>query len=449
MRTATARTLPCLAILAAVLALAAVGPATASDFPLKDGDIWVMTGDSITAQHLHTNYMEAFCYARYPKLTFRFRNSGIGGNKIPDLLARFDYDVAAWKPTVVSVELGMNDKGQFTTDQFIENMGKVAEKIRAAKARAVYLTASPMNDGSTTEKLGGNGRLDEYAVALKKFAAEQKAPFADQFHALIDVWGKNKPHEALANSIAAVQALSQDDKLAGVEHLRAFLAEQAKSGPLPISMKGDAVHPGEPGQLMMAAALLKDLGADGFVSDVILDSSLLVGAEPGKAIEAKGCTVDGLKCDAVTIAFDRLDESIPFPIPDEARSVLPLAPTVLELSKCILAVTGLTGKRYTLSIDGKVVATLTADEWKTGVNLTAYGQGPLADQGKEVLAAVKAKEDLVGQWRNLSKAATNENVTGSVSIAFATLTQKVVDADAKIRAAAKPRKHHFELALVK
>ena len=80
-----------------------------SRFPLKDGDTWVMVGDSITAQHLHSNYFEAFCYARYPK--FAFRNSGVGGDTIPKAIARFDWDVAAWKPTVVSVELGMNDRG--------------------------------------------------------------------------------------------------------------------------------------------------------------------------------------------------------------------------------------------------------------------------------------------------------------------------------------------------
>src|SRR5664280_1504627 len=81
-----------------------------AEFPLKDGDIWVMAGDSITAQHLHTNYFEAFCFARYPNLKFSFRNSGVGGHTIPTTLARFDYDIAAWKPTVVSVELGMNDQ---------------------------------------------------------------------------------------------------------------------------------------------------------------------------------------------------------------------------------------------------------------------------------------------------------------------------------------------------
>src|SRR5262249_13080680 len=35
----------------------------ADKFPLQEGDVWVMAGDSITAQHLHSNYLEAFCYA--------------------------------------------------------------------------------------------------------------------------------------------------------------------------------------------------------------------------------------------------------------------------------------------------------------------------------------------------------------------------------------------------
>src|SRR5262245_22304166 len=88
-------------------------------FPLKDGDVWVMAGDSITAQHLHSNYFEAFCYARYPKLKFAFRNSGVGGHTIPTTLNRFEYDIAAWEPTVVSVELGMNDRGYLTDDRYV------------------------------------------------------------------------------------------------------------------------------------------------------------------------------------------------------------------------------------------------------------------------------------------------------------------------------------------
>src|SRR5262249_40134249 len=169
----------------------ATAPVRAADpagFPLKDGAIWVMAGDSITAQKLHSNYFEAFCYARYPKMKFAFRNSGVGGHTIPTTLARFDYDIAAWKPTVVSVELGMNDAGNNqigSTDRFIANMGTMVGRIRAVNARPVILAASPVNDGTTLAKLTGrNQRLSEYATALKEYCAKEQIPYGDQFHAL-------------------------------------------------------------------------------------------------------------------------------------------------------------------------------------------------------------------------------------------------------------------------
>ena len=210
------------------MATLAAGVQTNADFPLKDGDIWVMAGDSITAQHLHSNYFEAFCFARYPQLKFAFRNSGVGGHTIPTTLARFDYDIAAWKPTVVSVELGMNDQGGTPTDKFVANMGVMVERIRGIQARPVIFSASPINNGSTMARLGGNQRLHEYAVALKEFAAGEKLPYADQFHALVDLWGNNKPQELLANALVVVKPLAQDDSLVGVEHLRAFPGRPGK-----------------------------------------------------------------------------------------------------------------------------------------------------------------------------------------------------------------------------
>src|SRR4051794_37178628 len=187
-----------------LIAPAAVTAAEPTAFPLKDGDVWVMAGDSITAQHLHSNYFEAFCYARYPNLKFSFRNSGVGGHTIPSTMARFDYDIAVWKPTVVSVELGMNDQGGTATEKYIANMGDFDAMIRKAGARPVYFTASPINNGGTMKNLNGNNRLNDYAVALKKFAAEKNAPFADQFHDLIDIWGANKPNETLANDLNTI-----------------------------------------------------------------------------------------------------------------------------------------------------------------------------------------------------------------------------------------------------
>src|SRR5687767_15169261 len=152
---------------AALLAMSLALPLRAAEpaaFPLKDGDVWVMAGDSITAQHLHSNYFEAFCYARYPKMKFAFRNSGVGGHTIPTTLNRFEYDVAAWKPTVVSVEHGMNDAGNTPAEQFIANMGTMVARIRDIKARPVIFSASPVNDGSTlTDLKQRNQRLHDYA----------------------------------------------------------------------------------------------------------------------------------------------------------------------------------------------------------------------------------------------------------------------------------------------
>lgn len=444
---AAQRTLWALLVLAAVALtspLAAAEPQAA--FPLKDGDVWVMAGDSITAQHLHSNYFEAFCYARYPQLKFAFRNSGVGGHTIPSTLARFDYDVAAWKPTVVSVELGMNDSGGTPTDKFTANMKTMVERIRASGARPVILSASPVNDGTTMERLGGrNQRLHEYADSLKAFCGEEKIPYADQFHDLLDVWGRNKPREILAGSIGPLSQAAKDDAVAGVEHLRAFLAAYEKSAEKPISMQGDAVHPGPPGQLMMAAALLRDLGADPFVSSLSIDAT-------GKVGEAKGCKVEAIIAADGKLAFDRTDERLPFPIPDDARAVLRLDPTILALSQYTLQVTGLKAGDYTLAINGVPAAKLSAKELAAGVNLTnlsapapASGVSPITAQSRAILSAVSAKEGLVGQWRGLSQRAHAKDAAPELMTQLAALTPKVEEADAQIRAAAQPQKLRFEL----
>ena len=232
---------------------ASPGASRAADqFPLKDGDTWVMIGDSITAQHLHSNYFEAFCFARYPKLTFRFRNSGVGGDTLPKALTRYDWDAAPWKPTVVSIELGMNDQGGTSVEQYLANMTKLVQRIRMDQARPVFLTASPINNGQllaqisgpNMDKQGGNARLHRYAVALKGFAAKEEAPYADQFHALVDLWGKNKPNENVLNLLNTIKTAAQRDDMEGVEHLRAFLKVYEKKAPKLVSMQGDPVHPG-------------------------------------------------------------------------------------------------------------------------------------------------------------------------------------------------------------
>jgi lysophospholipase L1-like esterase len=371
-------------------------------------------------------------------MKFAFRNSGVGGHTIPTTLARFDYDIAAWKPTVVSVELGMNDQGGTPTPKYIENMGTMVDRIRAIKARPIILSASPINDGDTMAKLARNTRLNEYAVALKSFCAEKQIPYADQFHLLIDIWGQNKPSELLANSFGTLKLLAQNDRLDGVEHLRAFLAVQDKAPMRPVSMMGDPVHPGPTGQLMMAAALLKELGAESFVSSAVVDAS-------GEVKEAKKCKIDAVKAENGKLSFVRLDECLPFPIPDEARAVLPLYPTILDLSQYMLKVTGLKEGSYLLAINGTPVATLTANQLGAGVNLTSFPTGPIAAQGKDVLGRVNSRAGIVGQWRNASRALNTPGAPAELKTQLDALTRSVEQADDTIRKSAQPAPLRFTI----
>ena len=166
-------------------------------------------------------------------------------------------------------------------------------------------------------------------------------------------------------------------------------------------------------------------------------------------MEAKGCKITNVKVmEDGKRSFDRLDDSLPFPIPDEARSVLPLFPTILELSQYTLKFTGLKGK-YDLKVNDFVIGSVTGEELEKGVNLTTFAKGPIADQGKQILAAVAAKEGLVGTWRGMSKAATDPNALAAAKERFAVLTKQIEEADAKIRVAATPKQLHFELIPVK
>jgi hypothetical protein len=290
-----------------------------------------------------------------------------------------------------------------------------------------------------------NKRLEEYGTALKEFCEKEQIPYADQFHGLVNVWGKNKVYE----SIAAIKPLAADESLAGVEHLRAFLAAQEKVPVTSVSLQGDPVHPGPPGQLMMAAALLKDLGAEAFVSSVTVDAA-------GKLVEAKGCSVTEIKsAPGGGVSFDRLDECLPFPIPDNARTVVPIAPDVLALSRYTLKVTGLKAGDYRVIINQVPSSRVSAADLAAGVNLTALPPdiqhmtaSPIVVQSRAILAAVDAKEQIVGAWRQLSRRAHASDAAPELKEQLAELTRKVEDADAKIREAAKPQKLRFEISTV-
>ena len=357
-------------LLAGLAVWALVGPGRAADptLVLKDQDVWVMAGDSITGQRLHTNYLEAFFRTRFPQLRLHFRNEGLGGSRTSRLNQRFGSDVTPWKPTIVSVELGMNDvTGPLSN--YINGSRQILDKIRALPAQPVLFSASPVNDGSITGdwKSSRCQKIDPYTVALGQLAAEQQVVFADQYHALLDLWGENLRRDNTEGTLPG--------------------------GPAYIPLGGNPVHVGSVAQYTMAAALLQDLHVDGFVSSATL------GAD-GQVLEATRCTITDVSTQGGKLSFTRLDECGPWPILPSARSAVQLYPAMLDLSRYLLCVNGLAEGDYRISINGQPAGILSSQTLATGWNLTNFFDGALGDRASAILALIgRLQGGLNNNWR--------------------------------------------------
>src|SRR5437762_9734690 len=96
----------------------------AEAFALKDGDRVVFYGDSITDQRLYTTFTETYVVTRFPRLDVHFVHSGWGGDRVSGggggpIDVRLQRDVFAYKPTVMTSMLGMNDASYRKFDEAI------------------------------------------------------------------------------------------------------------------------------------------------------------------------------------------------------------------------------------------------------------------------------------------------------------------------------------------
>jgi lysophospholipase L1-like esterase len=347
------------ALAAGAVALAAPS-ARGGDFFFKDGDRVVMIGDSITEQHLYSNYVEMFTVTRFPAWNITFRNSGIGGDTSTGGNSRFKRDVLAHKPTAMTVDFGMNDGGYGGFNEgrygsYMKGLQGMAEQAKAGGVRVAWCTPQPLDNDKQgpTALVDYNQTLEKFSAGVKEIAAKNEGLFVDQFHPYLAVLDK------------ARSAGPKYDRITG----------------------GDAVHPGPPGQVLMAASILKGLGFPSKVSSVEID--VANGKADAKADNAK---VSDLAVEGDGVKFSRLDAALPF-FPEEAKGILKHAPLLEELNEYGLKVTGLKPGKYEVKLGGKKVAEYTSEELAKGVNLAAaaLSAGPVADQAKAVKAAVEAK----------------------------------------------------------
>lgn len=156
--------------------------------PLANGDRIVFFGDSITeAGAKEGGYVQLFAgdlRQRRPGLEIEIVGAGISGNRVPDLLARFERDVAAKEPTVVVVYIGINDvwhhqHGRGTPrEEFESGLRDLLGRIEAAGARALLCTPSVIGEKPPGEN-ALDGMLDDYAAVARRVADAAHVPVLD------------------------------------------------------------------------------------------------------------------------------------------------------------------------------------------------------------------------------------------------------------------------------
>ncbi|MBC8117901.1 MAG: SGNH/GDSL hydrolase family protein, partial [Candidatus Saccharimonas sp.] len=316
----------------AVMVVYGAASAQAAEFFFKDGDVVVMIGDSITEQHLYSNYVEMWTVTRYPNWKLTFRNVGIGGDRSVGGNSRFARDVLLHKPTAMTVDFGMND-GSYrafedgTFKPYMDGLQGMANQAKSANIRVAWATPQPLDNAEQgpTALTGYNQTLEKFSEGVKVIADKNGGLFVDQFHPYLAALDRARGKGPKYDRITA----------------------------------GDAVHPGPPGQALMAASILKGLSFPSLVSSAEID------AGGGKVVAVKNCAIENVAKKDGGISFSRLDGALPF-FPAEALGILPHAPILEELNDYRLQVAGLAAGKYEVRVGGRKIAELTAEQLAAG-----------------------------------------------------------------------------------
>lgn len=167
---------------------------------LKKGDKIIFFGDSLTALAIKDkNVPEGKGYVNLVREAVKDKGVEVdavatGGHKVTDLLKRVDKDVLGKKPTIVVIQIGVNDQGAgVTPDMFKAQLEELIEKLQKGGAQVVLCSCTCRIEGYNPEKNEGDKKLDALADVARAITKEKKIPLNDLRKAFIDYWKKNNP----------------------------------------------------------------------------------------------------------------------------------------------------------------------------------------------------------------------------------------------------------------
>lgn len=412
-------------------AVAAIYGADSDGFALKDGDRVVFYGDSITDQRLYTTFTETYAVTRFPKMNVTFVHSGWGGDRVTGggggrIDERLERDVFAYKPTVMTIMLGMNDASYRPFDPKIfatytngyQHIVDSAQK-ELPNLRLTLIQPSPYDDVTRppTFEGGYNAVLVRYGEYVKELAGREHASVADL-------------------NTGVTEAVKKANE---------------KNHELAIKLNPDRVHPSPSGQLLMAGELLKAWKAPALVSSVEMDARAGKAARTERAevtdISIKNVGAEGKA--AYALRWTQKDQALPMPVDlkDAATALAMESSDFMEaLNQQILKVTGLSSAEYTLKIDDEMVGTFPREKLEAGLNLATLNT-PMARQAQQVHRLTLQHNDIhFVRWRQVQLKVKPE--VGHLKSALESLDALEADIVKEQRAAAQPKSHRFELSPV-
>ncbi|MBV9852477.1 MAG: SGNH/GDSL hydrolase family protein [Armatimonadetes bacterium] len=384
----------------ALMACAVQAQDAAKNFFLHDGDTVVFYGDSITEQQMYAADIENYVTTRFPKMRVRFINSGWGGDRVSGggggpIETRLRRDVLPYKPTVVTIFLGMNDGGYHPFDEptfqtYARGLTHIVDELQKSlpHVRLTLFTPSLFDnkDGQPAGSAPYNQALIKYGDFVKQLGARRGIPVVDL----------NAPMVA-----ATVKGRETDPKF---------------------TLANDNVHPGPVGHLIMASAILQVWDAPPALGLVLT---------PGQPTT--------------------LTLPAPWPVPGDAHQALDVSPLPGPLARVTVTSSAMTppDARYALLADGQVVGTFTGAQLApgAGVDLTQYPDLPLNKQAQAVAAI---NNERINRWHEYFKGgngiARADDKPTRDEIGALTALDKWLDAW-RVRAhdSAQPKPHTFEL----
>lgn len=347
----------------------------------QEGDRWVAIGDSITHGRRYHSFIHLFHATRFPERPFRTFNCGISGDSASGAVQRFDWDIGTHQPTVATLMLGMNDvsRGLYAPGQsgeavearrqdairnHLDAMAQLARKLQAQSCRLIFITPSIYDQTGNLQAencVGVNDALGRCGEGVRKLAAQVGGSVVE-----------------LHGPMTALNAQLQKTNLS-------------------VTLVGpDRVHPGDPGQLVMAYYILKGMAVPGTVASVRLD------AASGKIDAQENCRVADLQGQGTKLAFTVTAAALPYPVLPAADEALKWVPFMEELNREILQVSGLPAGAYSVRIDGQVVTHASAAELAAGVNLAGNPRSPMLKQARKVMDAEEKRHAVAARLRTFA-----------------------------------------------